>query len=151
MVVLKTSENMKKDFSDRNNFEVKLVCTFTITNHLRWCYSLLTVKLSRSIFSHNFSEITLRKKCPYLELFWSAFSNIFHSECGKMCTKITPNTNNFQACYFWYLQLSHPVHFEIKWVSILWINEHSSLFSCRLQAKLVSPSQEINISNLLYL
>ena len=56
MVVLKISENMKKNFSDRSDFEVKLVCNFAITNHLRWCYSLYTAKLSRSIFSQNSSR-----------------------------------------------------------------------------------------------
>ena len=52
---------------------------------------------------------TLRKKCPYLELFWSAFSCIWtehgaiqgifsfriKSKCGKIRTKITPNTDTF--------------------------------------------------------
>ena len=50
---------------------------------------------------------TLRKKCPYLELFWSTFSafglNIekygvslrIQPECGKMRARITPNTNTF--------------------------------------------------------
>ena len=32
---------------------------------------------------------TLRKKCPYSELFWSAFFRIW--------TRITPNTDTFQA------------------------------------------------------
>ena len=32
---------------------------------------------------------SLRKKCPYSELFWS--------ECGKMQTRITLNTDTFQA------------------------------------------------------
>ena len=54
---------------------------------------------------------TLRKKCPYLELFWSAFFPHFpafglnterysvslriQSECGKMRTRITLNTGTF--------------------------------------------------------
>ena len=39
-----------------------------------------------------------RKKCPYLELFWSAFSRIrtnYGEIYGKMRTRITPNTDTF--------------------------------------------------------
>ena len=50
----------------------------------------------------------LRKKCPYLELFWSVFSRIrteygeirtlrIQSEWGKIWTRITPNTDTFYA------------------------------------------------------
>ena len=41
-------------------------------------------------------RLALRKKCPYSELFWSAFSRI-QSECRKMGTRITPNTYIFYA------------------------------------------------------
>ena len=49
--------------------------------------------------------IALREKCPYSELLWSTFSRIrteygeirIQSECGKIRTRITPNTNNFYA------------------------------------------------------
>ena len=74
--------------------------------------------------------LSLRKKCPYLELFWSAFflirteyreiwsysgphfpafglnterysaSLLSQSECGKMRTKITPNRDSFHAVHF---------------------------------------------------
>ena len=47
---------------------------------------------------------TLRKKCLYSELFSFAFSRIWteygkmrRSDCGKMRTRITPNTNTFHA------------------------------------------------------
>ena len=52
---------------------------------------------------------TLRKNCPYLELFCFVFSRIWteterysaslriQSECGKIQTRITPNTNTFFA------------------------------------------------------
>ena len=52
---------------------------------------------------------TLRKKCPYSELFWSAFPRIWlnterygaslriQSEYGKIRTRITPNTDTFHA------------------------------------------------------
>ena len=53
----------------------------------------------------------LRKKCPYSELFCSAFSRIglnterywteywtrIQSKCGKIQTRITPNMNTFYA------------------------------------------------------
>ena len=51
----------------------------------------------------------MHKKCPYLELFWSVFSGIqteyerysvslrIQSECGKIRTRITPNTDDFHA------------------------------------------------------
>ena len=38
----------------------------------------------------------LREKCPYSELFWSLFSRI-RTECGKILTKIIPNTDTFYA------------------------------------------------------
>ena len=70
-------------------------------------------------------SVSLRKKCLYSELFWSAFSRIrteyeeiqsispsfglntkryrvsllIQSKCGKMRTRITLNTNNFYAVY----------------------------------------------------
>ena len=46
---------------------------------------------------------SLRKKCAYSELFWSAFSRVrteygeIQAKCGKMRTRITPNTDIFQA------------------------------------------------------
>ena len=42
--------------------------------------------------------ITLRKKCPYLELFWSAFfpySVRMRKNVGKMRNRITPNMDTF--------------------------------------------------------
>ena len=48
-------------------------------------------------FHHGFGTAdcsTLREKCQYSELFWSAFSCI-RTEYGKMRTKITPNTDSF--------------------------------------------------------
>ena len=52
---------------------------------------------------------TLRKRCPYLELFWSAFSRIrteygvslqIQSKCGKIRTGITLNTDTFHVVEF---------------------------------------------------
>ena len=56
--------------------------------------------------SHDF---LLRETCPYSELFWSVFSQIcteykeirrslrIQSECGKIRTRTTPNTDTFNA------------------------------------------------------
>ena len=52
-----------------------------------------------------FMSLSLREKCPYSELFWSVFSAFrlnmgrygvslrIQSECGKIRTRITPNTD----------------------------------------------------------
>ena len=54
-------------------------------------------------------SITLPNKCPYSELFWSAFSCIkiqygvplrIQSECEKMRTRVTPNTDTFHEVLF---------------------------------------------------
>ena len=56
---------------------------------------LAIAKIAGSVYLY----ITLRKKCPYSELFWSAFSRIrteygvslrIQSECGKMRKKCGP-------------------------------------------------------------
>ena len=41
-------------------------------------------------------SLTLRKKCPYSELFWSVFSRI-RTENEKIRERITPNTDSFYA------------------------------------------------------
>ena len=51
---------------------------------------------------------TLHKKCPYSEFFWSIYSHIrseysilsIQSECGKIRTRKTPNTENFHGVYW---------------------------------------------------
>ena len=43
-----------------------------------------------------FSHCSLREKCPYAEFFWSAFSSIW-TECRKIRTRKTPNTDTFHA------------------------------------------------------
>ena len=59
-----------------------------------------TSKISLQMMLHR--KHSLRKKCPYSELFWSAFSRIrteygeiLRSECGKTRTRITPHTDTF--------------------------------------------------------
>ena len=55
------------------------------------------------------SNLFLRKKCPCLKFFWSIFSAFglnkekyrIQSECKKIRTKKTPNTNSFYAAFKW--------------------------------------------------
>ena len=57
----------------------------------------------------NSSILPAHKKCPYSKLFWSVFSTFglnaqrysvslrIQSECGKIRTRVTPNTDTFHA------------------------------------------------------
>ena len=46
-----------------------------------------------------FVTSAVREKCPYSELFWSAFSRVQtkYGEILKIRTRITPNTDSFYA------------------------------------------------------
>ena len=88
---------------------------------------MLQIRPKHGFFSEaRFLRDTLRKKCPYSELLWSVISRIravygevqtirrdTQFECGRIRTKITPNTDNFLRSVsfnkFWkaipYLQL----------------------------------------------
>ena len=63
---------------------------------LQLLYSFKFVDSGCKIWSY-----TLRKKCPYSEVFWSVFSDIgskcIGSKCGKIRTRITPNKDIFHA------------------------------------------------------
>ena len=87
---------------------VKFLRTPCIREHTWWL--LLTVKNYSKSKSKNQSK-TLRKKCPYSKLFWSAFFPQFPAlglntgiapysvrmpeNAGKMLTRITSNTDTF--------------------------------------------------------
>ena len=71
---------------------------------------------------------TLRKKCLYLELFWFVFSRIWteterysaslriQSQCGKIQTRITPNTNTFYAVqYFAIFHLFYNIYVFLQY------------------------------------
>ena len=49
------------------------------------------IRPTQNILSNPNYLLTLREKCPYSELFWS--------ECGKMRTRITPNTDTFYTVH----------------------------------------------------
>ena len=59
--------------------------------------------IDKSIFEKKGSLMTLREKCLYLEFFLSVFTSIrtislrIQSECGKIRTRRTPNTDTFYA------------------------------------------------------
>ena len=86
---------------------------FNLRNTPSQCLILYLVKTSETLRLPFFSEgvdMVMRKKCPYSELFWSAFSRIWtrygvslriQSECGKMQTRITPNTDTFYVYGTW--------------------------------------------------
>ena len=73
----------------------------------------------------------------------------FHFEFGKMRTRITPKTDSFRAVLLLvFAIIFHNISsspFTVKWLSIVWINEHRSFFNCRLQAEYFSVRQGINI------
>ena len=75
-----------------------------------WCKFILFLLDSLIIFTSLlilFDWQSLRKKCPHSKLFWSAFSAFglnterycvsprIQSVCGKMRTRVTPDTDSF--------------------------------------------------------
>ena len=88
---------------------------------------------------------TLRKKCPYSELFWSAFSAFelnterywvslrIQSECEKMWTGITPNTDTLHAVEHFYLHwCSYLQHTLLSFVTFtknkhIWELKHDNI------------------------
>ena len=54
---------------------------------------------------HPWVTLSLRKKSPYSELFWSAFSCI-QWECRKMRTRVSPNTGSVHAVYYYFKNLN---------------------------------------------
>ena len=73
-----------------------LPCHFHNKLLLNYCLSQTTKKLAVV----KYDKTSLRKKCPYSELCWSAFSHI-RTEYGKIRTRITPNTDRFfTQCVF---------------------------------------------------
>ena len=81
-----------------------LFCGWTMV--YSWIISVLWREYEFTI--NMFPSSPLRKKCPYSELFWSAFSRIrteygeirsIRSKCEKMRARITPNTDTFHAVH----------------------------------------------------
>ena len=74
-----------------------------------WNYTInhkLKMKMKIKHRSQRYYINITRKNCPYLELFWSAFSRNterygeslhIHSKCRKTRTRINPNTDTFHV------------------------------------------------------
>ena len=77
----------------------------------------------------------LREKCPYLELFWSAFffaSLRIQSKCEKIRTKITPNKDSFYAV------LVHPeISKETVFDEVTLCNAGWLFLSCRMAKAII--------------
>ena len=98
-----------------------------------------------SLSLHNTSKcFSLRKKCLYSELFWSAFSRIrteygetpvslrIQIKGGKMWTRITPNTGTFYA-----LLKNFPQEFSRVLLSML--SRYIYVFLPKKEKKTFSP------------
>ena len=96
------------------------------------------------IYDRVFLEpLSLRERCPYSEFFWFVSSHIWtgterygvslriHSECGKIRTRKTPNTDTFHAVYVKVLLLVTFLEAEIfKLVKTYWIPNIIFLKGC---------------------
>ena len=83
---------------------------------LKFVLSYIFISCSASL-----TVFTLHKKCPYSELFWSAFSHI-RTEYGeirmwknteKMRTRITPNTDTLRSVNSWF--------YKSEFIKLTWI------------------------------
>ena len=69
---------------------------------------ILSISTSHLVITNWIRQcISLRKKCPYSEFFWSIFSRIRtkygekRGKCWKIRTRKTPNTDTFHAVFDW--------------------------------------------------
>ena len=83
------------------------------TNNLLFFIWLTSLAMIENQFENRFKRVTIKfvkihcvKQCLYSELLWSRFSCIWtwysvslriQSECGKIQTRVTPNTDAFYA------------------------------------------------------
>ena len=109
-------------------------CNWTITfsGYNRVVVESCTIRL---LIWKKQQQCSLRKKCPYLELFWSAFSRI-RTEYGKMWTRITLNTDTFHAvlvitrqweCELCSIPCSYPNKFKVsvkKFLSLCFLTDN---------------------------
>ena len=90
----------------------------------------------------------LREKCLYSELFWSAFACIWtvslriQSQCGKMRTRISPNTDTFYAV------MLHITFLGSKMLESIWTKSRWRLKSCQ---KIVFEKIKIKMMHVLEL
>ena len=86
---------------------------FISIQELRHVMSCLGRFLIKKFFLRNSWSMkgALRKKCPYLELFWSAFSHI-RTEYGKIWTTIAPNTDPFHEVVLNLVSSDHSLYLK---------------------------------------
>ena len=78
------------------------------------------------------NQFTLREKCPYWELFRSAFSRIrIESKCGKMQTRTTPNMETFYAMLIDKLVVTLLTNYFLPYVQFQQIFYWFFIFCCR--------------------
>ena len=73
-----------------------------LNNSCRYTF-LKFLQHARVLFLRNPKMTLLREKCMYSEFFWSVFSRIrteYQSECGKILTRKTPNTDTSRSMLF---------------------------------------------------
>ena len=112
---------MNKSFFTELNCQVCIIVFIVCfkRNNFCFCYiecNFIRIKPKRkfskvfiqSFVNSTYAVLVLRKKCPYSDLFWSTFSHIRseQSECGKMRSRITPNTNTFYAVWMFRRSIS---------------------------------------------
>ena len=119
-------------------------------------YNIINIKLSSPIGIN--VTITLSKKCPYSEFFWSAFSRIFpHSHCIRRdipyLSVFSPNAEKygpeklsirtlFKHCYY------HFISWQRSFTITIPHNIHTTARHSRCTIK-ISTNININISPLL--
>ena len=105
-------------------------------NHLQ--SQLIHFRFTSIFRPHENVRKPLRKKRSYLELFWS------QSECGKIRTRITPNTDTFHAVNWSREKLGtvieQPVmlssyNFPVHTCVVAWVNVNKKKFSTRQNRK----------------
>ena len=104
-------------------------------------------------------ELTLRKKYPYSELFWSAFFRIpteyieilsvslcIQSKCGKIGTRTSRNTYTFHAVWVirihgFFVDKSHDFHLLSLWAYIFFASNLQWHFRCLVASDLRSKNK----------
>ena len=78
-----------RNFSEKG---VHCRCLPVMLENFQKKFFIEDIRITASVWRGKLNKsLSLRKKCPYSELFWS--------KCGEMWTGIAPNTDTFHALY----------------------------------------------------
>ena len=131
LITRQFDESILKDIHSRRFYRHVSACVLILSSRLEWTswnknwqsMKVLSCRKIRSCTSKNITlkhmilhlflsasfslkqTFSVRKKCPYSELFSFAFSHIWivslriQAEFGKIQTRITPNMDTFQAVF----------------------------------------------------